>query len=137
MLGRVYMPGGQLGRQDCVGLVSLHELAETKSTFVQMFKANKPFYDSFNSMLGRNYGWEKHVALVSVDGCAMARRPFCFHCALKFHTQSHCRARTMQGNHKGNAGHAGTAGCCFCTRGKSLKHGVPEPLPAMRLAWLV
>lgn len=82
MLGRVYMPGGQLGRQDTVGLVSLHELNETKSTFNQMFKANKPFYESFNTMLGKKYGWKKHLALLVVDGCAMGHHKgiFCLFC---------------------------------------------------------
>jgi hypothetical protein len=97
MLGRIKMSKEMMGRQDSLALVGLFELAETKSTFIQMFKSNKPFYDSFNRMLEKKFGWAKHLALLSTDGCAM-------------------------GNHKGNSGHAGTMGCCFCTRPKSLKH---------------
>ena len=89
---------------DCVGLVSLHELGESTTTYKQMFAANRPFFESFARYKNGRYGFKKHVVLVCVDGAAM-------------------------GHHVGNSGHAAICGCCFCTRPKELKHGPPSPRP--------
>jgi hypothetical protein len=47
MLMRIKLNRECVGRRDCVGLVSLHELGESTETFKRMFTDNELFYKSF------------------------------------------------------------------------------------------
>jgi hypothetical protein len=91
---------------DCVGLVSLHELGESTTTYIRMFVENLEFFKSFRKFRDSKFGFKDHKVIVCVDGAAM-------------------------GHHIGNSGHAAVCGCCFCTRSKKYKHGPPPP-PAAR-----